>query len=113
MFTYDIKNLTFSKLDDLDKLYEDVFIRINNALAKLVNNYGGMSITLTDNEEFKFLYGLYEAATKKYSLIPYNEDIYIKQNNKYFSSLTFKEEKDTKTINNLQNVESLIPMLYD
>lgn len=101
------------KPNDLDKLYEEVFIRINNALAELVNNYGGMSITLTDNEWFKFLYGLYEAATQKYSLIPYNEDIYIKQNNKYFSSLTFKEEKDTKTISNLQNIESLIPMLYN
>ena len=95
------------------ELWEIAVERIENYFNAYANAYGGLTMTMVETEYGKKLMNLFNKASIVGNLIPYNEDIYILDEDKFVSSLTLKEETDTEVIKQLQNIKAMITMIYD
>ena len=95
------------------ELWKIAVERIDNYFNAYANAYGGLTMTMVETGYGKKLLNLFNKASIVGNLIPYNEDIYILDEDKFISSITLKEETDAEVIKQLQNIKVMMTMIYD
>lgn len=95
------------------ELWKIAVERIDNYFNAYANAYGGLTMTMVETGYGKKLLKLFNKASIVGNLIPYNEDIYILDEDKFVSSITLKEETDAEVIKQLQNIKVMMAMIYD
>ena len=96
-----------------NELWKIAVDRIENYFHAYANAYGGLTMTMVETGYGKKLLNLFNKASIVGNLIPYNEDIYILDEDKFISSITLKEETDAEVIKQLQNIKVMMTMIYD